>query len=132
MRVLIVEDEAMVLLLLEDMLEGLGHDLHGTATSLTEAQILLETSSPPDAVVLDVNLDGEVSYPFADELARRNIPFVFSTGYGHQEAMARYGHCPVLQKPFHARDLAEAIERACGSRPFCDRGPSVGAEHPDA
>lgn len=108
-RILIIEDEAMVAMLLEDMITDLGHTTSGVATSLAEAEALLARGPAPDAAILDVNLSGVMSYPVADLLSERGIPFLFSTGYGRQEPMGRY-RSPVLQKPFSLSDLRRTLD----------------------
>jgi CheY-like chemotaxis protein len=62
-----------------------------------------------DAVVLDVNLNGQVSYPIADTLAARGVPFVFSTGYDKDTLLDGYRTLPVLQKPFHRSELSNTL-----------------------
>lgn len=108
-RILIIEDEAMVAMLLEDMVADLGHQTSAIASSLWEAQSIIESGPAPDVAILDVNLSGTLSYPVADLLSERGIPFVFSTGYGRQERMRRYAS-PVLQKPFSLNDLRRTLD----------------------
>ena len=79
-RVLVVEDETMVAWLLEDMLADLGCAVVGPAARVNQALAMLDAEAI-DAAVLDVNLNGQMSYPVADALAARGVPFVFSTGY---------------------------------------------------
>lgn len=108
-RILIIEDEALVAMLLEDMVADLGHHTTGIASSLAEAKEMLERGPAPDVVILDVNLSGTLSYPVADLLSERGIPFVFSTGYGRQDHMRRYAS-PVLQKPFNLSELRRTLD----------------------
>ena len=110
LRVLIVEDEFHVLLLLEDFLQDLGCEIAGSATSLNEAQKLVGAGGF-DAAVLDVNLRGEKVYPVARQLAERGIPFLFSTGYGAQGLDEGWRNSPTLQKPFAKHDLAGLLGR---------------------
>jgi CheY-like chemotaxis protein len=65
-----------------------------------------------DLAMLDVNLAGENSFPVAEILARRGIPFLFATGYGIKGIAEEYRSYPVLQKPFRARDLEQALDQA--------------------
>lgn len=104
LRVLLVEDENLVALLLEDMLAELGHTVVGPVARLDKA---LETAQREafDVAILDVNINGEESYPIADALAARGIPFVFSTGYGKKSLRAPYSDRPALQKPFQRHEL---------------------------
>jgi CheY-like chemotaxis protein len=113
LRVLLVEDENLVALLLEDMLAELGHTVVGPVARLDKA---LEAAQREafDVAILDVNINGEAAYPIingeaaypiADALAARGIPFVFSTGYGQKSLRAPYSDRPALQKPFQRHDL---------------------------
>ena len=79
-HVLVVEDEVMVRLLIEVMLENLGCQSVTAAATIDQALDWIEKQTF-DAAVLDVNLNGQKSYPVADALAARGVPFVFSTGY---------------------------------------------------
>lgn len=110
-QVFIVEDESMLALLLEDMVVGLGYEVAGLASRLAEA--LDKTAHLDfDIAVLDVNLDGEVSYPIAQELQKRGIPFIFATGYGRVGVPDQFHQVPVLDKPFRRQDLQAAFEEA--------------------
>src|SRR6202045_5470871 len=81
-RVLVVEDETMVAWLLEDMLADLGCAVVGPAAHVNQALAMLDAEAI-DAAVLDVNLQGQKSYPIADAIAARGVPFAFSTGYNN-------------------------------------------------
>jgi FixJ family two-component response regulator len=70
-----------------------------------------ETAEAFDAAVVDVNLDGEKSYPVVDALTARGVPFVFSTGYGKAGIAAKYGAFTVLQKPYAVSKLGDALSR---------------------
>jgi CheY-like chemotaxis protein len=76
-RVLLVEDEAMIAMLLEDMLEDLGHELVRVANRLEDAVAAAGTEAI-DLAILDLNLGGAPTYPAADALAERGIPFSLS------------------------------------------------------
>src|SRR3954452_11198898 len=97
LRVLVVEDEAAISLLLEDMLLDFGCEVVGPAARLATA-LQLAKDEPLDVAILDVNVAGEAIYPVVAELAERNIPFVFSTGYGSAGISDAYRGRPVLQK----------------------------------
>nr|CAD6630212.1 response regulator [arsenite-oxidising bacterium NT-25] len=106
LRILVVEDEALVCMLLEDMLADLGCDVVATAARLEEA-VALAGRGGFDAAILDVNLGSERSYPVADMLAERGTPFLFSTGYDNlQEG---YNALPRIQKPYRLRELANVL-----------------------
>jgi two-component sensor histidine kinase/DNA-binding response OmpR family regulator len=107
-RVLVVEDEVMVAWTLEDMLAELGCTVVGPAVRVDQALAMIETEAV-DAVVLDVNLNGEKSYPVADALAARGVPFVFSTGYNKNNLLTGYRAFPMLQKPFNRAKLGGAL-----------------------
>ncbi len=111
MRVLVVEDEAIIAMLVEAYLEGLGCEVVGTATRLEEA-IEKAQALAVDIAVLDVNLAGRVSYPVAQILQGRKIPFVFATGYGVAALPEDLRGAPVLAKPFRQDELARALRHA--------------------
>jgi DNA-binding response OmpR family regulator len=106
--VLIVEDEATVAMLLEDFVLELGCHVTGIAARVDTALTLIEVKNL-DVVILDVNLEGEASYPVANELERRKIPFLFATGYGAQAIPEEYRWHTVLQKPFRKQELEAAL-----------------------
>jgi CheY-like chemotaxis protein len=115
LQILVVEDESMVAMMIEDMLEDLGHKVIATSGRMPDASKLVSDASA-DLAILDVNLNGEETYPLADSLAARAIPFIFATGYGSCGIKAEWSGVPVLQKPFQSRELAEAINRAVQRR----------------
>ncbi len=110
-RVLVVEDEAMVAMMLEDFLEELGCVVVATASRLEEA-LTQAAGLAVDVAVLDVNLAGKLSYPVAELLRTRGIPFLFATGYGVAGLPARLSGAPVLAKPFLMGQLAAALDAA--------------------
>jgi CheY-like chemotaxis protein len=108
LRVLVVEDEMMVSMLIEDMLTDLGCQVVGPASRLDEAMQLAATSEL-DCAVLDVNLGGQPIFPLADLLRERGRPFAFATGYGDAGLREVDRGTPVLQKPFREGDLARVL-----------------------
>jgi CheY-like chemotaxis protein len=110
-RVLVVEDELMIRLLLQDMLDDLGHTLAGEAGRIDEA-LTLARQGEFDVAILDVNLNGQPISPVVEILVARGLPFVFATGYGQRGVPEAYRTTPTLQKPFQADALAQAIEAA--------------------
>lgn len=108
LRAVVVEDETLVAIFLEDLLEELGCRVVGTATQVSRAISLVETLHP-DIAVVDINLTGEDSYPVAELLHRRGIPFVFATGYGDGLVHPDWRHYPVIHKPYQKSDLERAI-----------------------
>ena len=109
-RVLIVEDESMLVMLLEDLLPTLGYDVAGSAGSVEQALAALD-EAPIDLAVVDVNLAGTPSFPVADALRERGVPFVFTTGYGQQGLPERFVDAPVLAKPFRRHDMESVLTR---------------------
>jgi DNA-binding response OmpR family regulator len=110
-RVLVVEDEAMVAMLIEDALLELGCLVIGPVASVSAALQLLDVETL-DAAVLDVNLGGEKVFPVADRLAERGVPFLFSTGYGAVGIEQNHLDRPVLQKPYDTDRLGGALSAA--------------------
>ena len=108
MRLLVVEDEVIVGMLVEDMLQELGYEVTALSTHLDQA-VELASSSDIDFAVLDLNLNGQLSYPVADVLRGRGLPFIFATGYGAKILMPPYAGTPTLQKPFQLEDLRQTL-----------------------
>lgn len=107
-RVLIVEDETMISMLIEDMVCDLGGHVVGPAAKFEQAMILA-LQADFDLAVLDVNVDGLVVYPIADVLRYRGIPFIFVTGYDSSVVPQRYQHNCVLSKPFSHQTFSDAL-----------------------
>jgi DNA-binding NtrC family response regulator len=110
-RVLVVEDELMIRMLLEDMLAELGYTIAVTAAHLDEA-LRAAQNADFDIAVLDVNLNGVPISPVADALVVRGMPFVFATGYGEAGLPDLYRDRPTLKKPFQLDKLKDALQRA--------------------
>ena len=94
--------------MIEDMLAGLGHEVVELAMRLPQA---LEAARRVDIdlAILDINLDGHQSFPVADILAERAIPFAFATGYGAAGLVEAYRGKPVLAKPFRFDDMRKLV-----------------------
>jgi CheY-like chemotaxis protein len=107
-RVLVVEDEMMVLMMIEGMLADLGCTLVTPASTIDQAITLID-AQPFDVAMLDLNLDGEKTYPVADRLAARGVPFLFATGYGAHGLKEGYADRPILNKPFQHAELADLL-----------------------
>ena len=111
-RVLVVEDEALVAMLVEDGLLDLGAKVVGPAATVDEALRLIEGVAHDgglSAAVLDIDLAGEPVRPVADRLAALGVPFLFATGYG--EGCDTGGHAaPMLHKPFDLNRLVVTVE----------------------
>ena len=111
-KVLVVEDEGMIALLLEDMLADLGCDVAGSADTVEAALELVQGTAVIDVALLDVNLAGRPAFAVADALRARETPVIFSTGYGEAGLRPADLGAPVLRKPFRAGELAAALRQA--------------------
>ncbi len=111
MRVLVVEDDSLICMMIEDFLGDLGCKVAATAAQLDDGLAKARTTAI-DVAVLDINLDGQLSYPIALELKGRAIPFLFATGYGQSGVPLDFKTAPVLSKPFGMQDLQMALCRA--------------------
>ena len=112
-RILVVEDEMIVAMLIEDILMDNGATVVGPAARVNKALDLLG-SEAIDAALLDVNLAGENTMPVAEELRRRGIPFAFATGYGIAGVPEGFTGQPLLQKPFQEHDLNQVLAQVLG------------------
>ncbi len=115
LKALVVEDEALVAMLIEDILADMGHEVAAVAGRLEQALTLIQTADF-DFAVLDLNLNGVRTYPVAEALVSRGKPFMFATGYGSAGLDDPWRRYPVVQKPFTPEDLARAIEQAMTPR----------------
>ena len=113
-RVLIVEDESLVAMLLETILEDMGCTPVGPAATVDEALRLAADAEPIDAALLDVNVAGRQVFPVAEALRDRGVPFVFSTGYGEGGLPDEWRGQPTLQKPFTEAAVRDALMTAMG------------------
>jgi CheY-like chemotaxis protein len=112
-RVLVLEDEALIAAMVEDMLTDLGIVVVGPVSSI-ERGLLLARSEELDAALLDLNIRSARAYPVADILQERGIPYVFATGYG-QSGVDRSNPVAVLEKPYTQDKLADALLHALNS-----------------
>jgi CheY-like chemotaxis protein len=115
LSVFVVEDEAMIRILMADMLRELGHTLAGEAGHIDEA-LRLAQSTEFDLAILDVNLRGELITPVAKLITGRGRPIIFATAYGSDGLPEELRDHPVLQKPFELDALATAIDEMFRSR----------------
>jgi CheY-like chemotaxis protein len=110
-RLLIVDDEMLVAMLIEDMALELGYEVIGPAMTLPHA-LELANDTDIDCAILDVNLgNGVNSGPVAELLAQRGVPFLFATGYGAQGVAEHYRAAKILQKPFALHELKRALHQ---------------------
>jgi CheY-like chemotaxis protein len=112
LKVLVVEDESMVSMLMADMLQDLGCTVVGTVARFDDA--LRQATNDPafDVALLDVNLNGKQTFPIAEQLAARGVRFIFATGYGEGILPQSLQGGPILQKPFELEALQKALRRA--------------------
>ncbi|MGH7056990.1 MAG: response regulator [Gammaproteobacteria bacterium] len=114
-RILVVEDEALVAMLLDDMLGALGYGVAGPVGTLDAALAAVERE-PPDAALLDINLHGRTVYSVAEALAARAIPFAFVTGYDRSGVSAAWRDHPMLEKPFRQAALGRLLDELLDGR----------------
>jgi CheY-like chemotaxis protein len=109
-RILVLEDEFLVLMMIEGMLADSGFRHVETATTVTKALALL-SAQQFDAAMIDLNLRGENSYDVADQLVAKRIPFFFCTGNSASDMSEEYRSHPALRKPFDERGLAKIFSQ---------------------
>jgi CheY-like chemotaxis protein len=110
-RVLVVEDELMIRMLIEDMLTELGFTVAAEASRI-DAAVNAARTAEIDIAVLDVNLNGQTTGPVAEALSARGTPFVFATGYSEQGLPEAFRNRPTLKKPFQLDGLKSALQIA--------------------
>jgi DNA-binding response OmpR family regulator len=114
LKALLVEDEGMVALLIEEMLTDLGVEIVASVARLADACELARTATI-DFALLDVNLGSEFIFPAARLLRERQVPFMFSTGYGSKGANDEFSDVPAIAKPFNIGQLEEKLRTLLGS-----------------
>jgi CheY-like chemotaxis protein len=112
-RILVVEDESLVAMLLETILEDMGCTPVGPAANVEDG-LGLASDEALDAALLDVNVAGRQVFPIAEALRARNVPFVFSTGYGEGGLPDEWRGQPTIQKPFTEGAVRDALMAAMG------------------
>lgn len=113
-RVLVVEDESLVAMLLETILEDMGCTPIGPVSSVDEALSTIAGEAHIDAALLDVNVAGVQVFPVAQALKDRGVPFVFSTGYGEGGLPEEWRGQQTIQKPFTESTVRDALMKAMG------------------
>ena len=113
LKAFVVEDEGSVAFMIEDMLQELGCIVHASVAHLEDACRMADTA-PVDFAMLDVNLNGQLVFPVAEILRKRQIPFIFSTGYGASGVSDEFRNYPVLAKPFTMDELQQKLTAALG------------------
>jgi CheY-like chemotaxis protein len=115
--ILIIEDQALIASNIEDVARNIGASVVGSAAQVSDALALVETASW-DAALVDITLaNGELSYPVAERLEAKDIPFAFLTAWDGEHD-ARYKDVPVLRKPFSLTELENCLEALVGGRPW--------------
>lgn len=120
--IFLVEDEALIRMMIVEMLEELGHRVVAEAGSFEAAELLARTSIF-DLAVLDINVAGSNIGPIAEIVAARSLPFVFVSGYGPLGRPAGFADKPVLHKPFLIEHFAELIDSAMDDKPKGQQPP---------
>jgi CheY-like chemotaxis protein len=108
-RIVLIEDEHIVVESLARALRLLGAEVVATAASIEQALALLEATPTIDGAVLDINLRGVRAYAVADALIARGVPLVFTTGYSAPVIPEAYRRVPLLLKPFSPDDILAAL-----------------------
>lgn len=114
-RVLVVEDEMLLAMLMEDTIADFGCDVVGPVARVADG-VRLANTERLDGAILDINVAGTDVYPVARELAERRIPFIFVSGYGAGILPHEWRGRPTLQKPFDPKDLAQSMAKAFTNR----------------
>jgi DNA-binding response OmpR family regulator len=112
-RILVVEDEPLIAMMLEDFLESLGHHVSATCDSVADALTRTDEGGF-DLAILDVNLKGENVWPVAERLREKNIPFVLATGGHVDPPPPQFAGAPVIEKPYTVDRVTPAIDAALG------------------
>lgn len=111
LRVLIVEDEALIAMIVEEMITDIGCSAIGPAATLDEALALVASTAHIDCALLDINLRGAPSWPIADALKAKGVPFAFVSGYGQSGIDPRFKDATVLSKPIDTTHLESWLEK---------------------
>jgi CheY-like chemotaxis protein len=125
LRILLVEDESVIAMLLEDMLVESGHEVVGPVARVDNA-VEMAQHETMDVAILDVNLNGQEVYPVAAALAARGIPFIFATGYGRGRLRAPYQDSPTLTKPFQWRDVSAMLSKIGEAKAAASANATIG------
>jgi CheY-like chemotaxis protein len=113
--IFLVEDEALIRMMLADMVEELGHRVIAEAGNVAEARSLAETEDY-DLAILDINLQGINVRPVAEAIAARSLPLLFLSGYGSAGLPEGFEGAPVLSKPCTSELLKNKIDSVLSSR----------------
>lgn len=109
-RILVMEDDGLLAMMMSEMLGRLGYEVVGPCRTVDDALARIQ-SEAIDVALLDVNLgNGETSYPAAELLGQRGVPFVFLTGYGEGSIDEAFKGRPIMSKPFSFALLSELLQ----------------------
>ena len=118
--IFLVEDEPVIRMMIAEMVEALGHRVVAEASRIDEAQILAQDAEF-DLALLDVNVGGHSIAPVAESIDKRGLPFLFVSGYGSDSLPEPFSRRPLLQKPFVASKLHNAIKATLDDQVYsCD------------
>ena len=112
LKIFVVEDEALIAIMLEDILLDLNCLVAGPHFSVQQATDALDGGVMPDAAILDVNVGGQQIYPVAEMLRARGVPLVFATGYGQSGLDSAWASSVAVMKPYLQSDIVEALKTA--------------------
>ena len=112
-RILVVEDEMTIAMLIEDMANDLSYEIAAVVPRLEDAMRLVD-SDDFDVAMLDVHLNGKTVFPFAAELDKRGVPYLFATAYGARSIPEEFRDHAVLEKPFGPLELGRALRDLTG------------------
>lgn len=110
LRILVVEDEPLIAMMIEDAVERCGHVVAAAARNITDA-MQIASLGDFDAALLDLNLNGQKAHALAVVLQSQHKPFAFITGYGEDGVLEKFADAPLLKKPFREADLCALVER---------------------
>lgn len=113
LRCLIIEDEPLIAMVLEDMLESIGHDVAGVVNNLGSAGTAID-GDDFDVVILDVNLGADPAWDIADALQDRGSAFILATGSPQASVPERFRNAPFLSKPYLLADVDAVMKRLSG------------------
>jgi CheY-like chemotaxis protein len=111
-RILVIEDESLVAMLLETILDDMGCAVVGPESNIDDGLVTATSEASLDAALLDVNVAGREVFPVAEALRARGVPFVFSTGYGEAGLPEHWRGNPTIQKPFTEGAIRDALMKA--------------------
>lgn len=115
-RILVVDDEPLISMLVEDWLLELDLEIVGPANSVTSALAIVEANPEIDGAILDLSLGNENSYPIAERLRQRQIPYAFVTGHDSGTISSAYRDALILTKPLIFEDIKKVVRKLLDSR----------------